>query len=811
MAIALVRRGEVLGPLAKYSPLARPLNEMLGREIAQRSEWAKSAWRLLRGLHALSVPSDVDAFALITAHTFMGKDVDYFMTPFALLQLGKLQWKQNNIAAALPFWQDGSLIAARYEQHSILAETLQTLSAACTAGNRIELLSGIQNAATWGVKHSAWVQANGFAGAAELATMSADWNAAEANSRQAAQAFRIRDVMLPRAQAQLFFANAITAFGENRGLFGQQSLESALKIMRGTAQDGAMAKQIFQMQMVLNLMQGNALQVVEAEAVLDEILHEPGAEQWQSEPLEMIAAMTTSAVPAYVTWLDLAERRGAREQVVERMDRVQRQRLFEALPMGGRMFSLRASLLGDQTQWPAELQASVTQLWQDSPELVKSTQRVNALLTPLRTAPLPLEERNITAELRKNLTEFGKTVEQHENLMHLQALRRRPLDRFVPFSASLAALQAALDDDDLLLGFVSSGGKLYGTAITKTKAETWSTGDLSQIEEHIKALLSEIAIASPSKVTPTQATAVDAAWRESIKKLYTKLLPDNIQAMVVGSDRIIVVPDGALWYLPFEMLPGSSRSMHSNWLAKHAVTYLPTLGSLPLINRPAPKVERTLHAASAFFSQDKSTNETMTDRLSATLPGPHRIETLAKNLSPFAPWSRLMTEQLLVTTKVEPAPRLLETSFLPLEGARTSQLGVWIESPCRAPARLLVPGYQSSAGASTLTEGRELFLPACSLLYNGTRTALLSRWSVGGRSSQVVLSRYLQELSRESSSGAWQRTAAALWADEFLIADEPALLPSGKETAALVSGLHPKLWSGYMVIGDSQLPPAPVP
>lgn len=811
MGIALARRAEVLGPLAKHSPLAPRLTEMLGRDITQRAEWVKVSWRLLRGLHALSVMSDVEAAELIQPQVFLRNDVDYFMTPLALLQLGKLQWKQNNVVAALASWQDGTLIAARHEQFSILAETLQTLAAACTAGNRTDLLGGIQNASAWGVKYSASVQASGFAGAAELATMSGDWNAAEANSKQAAAAFRIRDVLLPRVQAQLFFANALTAFGQNRGILGQQSLESALKIMRGTAADGAMAKQIFQMQMVLNLMQSNQLQLVDVEALLSEILQEPGAVQWQADPLETIAAMTTSAVPAYATWLDLAERRGTKDQVIERMDRVQRQRFYEALPMGGRLFSMRAALFGPQNEVPNDVQATIIQVLQSSPDLAKSRQHVAALMSSIAAAPLPFEERNISVELRKSLTDFGKAIELSENQLHHQALKRLPLNRFVPFDASVASIQAALDNDDLMLGFVCTGGKLYGAAVTKNAMETWSTADLSQIDEQVKSLLSEIGVAVPSKLTATQATAMDATWRETASKLYTKLLPANVQAMVAGADRIVVVPDGTLWYLPFEMLPSSSRSLHSNWLAKHAVVYLPTIGSLPWINSPAPKVERTLHAATAFFSQDKSTNEALTEKLTKGIQGVQRIEILAKNHSPFASWSRLMTEQMLVTAKIEPAVRPFDTIFLPLEVSRAVQLGSWLETPGRTPARLIMPGFQTSAASSTLADGRELFIPACSLLYSGTRSVLLSRWPVGGRSSQVVLSRYLQELDRESPSHAWQRAAAALWADELLIADEPVLLTNGKETATLVNGQHPKLWSGYMVIGDSQSPPPQVP
>ena len=170
-----------------------------------------------------------------------------------------------------------------------------------------------------------------------------------------------------------------------------------------------------------------------------------------------------------------------------------------------------------------------------------------------------------------------------------------------------------------------------------------------------------------------------------------------------------------------------------------------------------------------------------------------------------------MVKQLVVSAKIEPAQRPLETNFLPLDGSRAAQLGGWLETPCRGPLSVILPGYQTSVASNNLADGQELMIPACSLLYSGTRTALLSRWSVGGRSSQVVLSRYLQELDRESPSAAWQRAVVAMWADDFLIADEPVLLPSGKESAPLVSGQHPKLWSGYMVIGDSQSPTVQVP
>jgi hypothetical protein len=68
-----------------------------------------------------------------------------------------------------------------------------------------------------------------------------------------------------------------------------------------------------------------------------------------------------------------------------------------------------------------------------------------------------------------------------------------------------------------------------------------------------------------------------------------------------------------------------------------------------------------------------------------------------------------------------------------------------------------------------------------------------------------LLQSYLSELSTEPSSAALRRATLLLWAENFLVADEPGLLPAGKEAEALVSGSHPVLWAAYMSIGDTWL------
>ena len=55
---------------------------------------------------------------LINENALIGGSIEYFMTPLALIELGKYQWTNKDLAAALPHWQDATLVAARYEQYS---------------------------------------------------------------------------------------------------------------------------------------------------------------------------------------------------------------------------------------------------------------------------------------------------------------------------------------------------------------------------------------------------------------------------------------------------------------------------------------------------------------------------------------------------------------------------------------------------------------------------------------------------------------------------------------------------------------------
>lgn len=101
--------------------------------------------------------------------------------------------------------------------------------------------------------------------------------------------------------------------------------------------------------------------------------------------------------------------------------------------------------------------------------------------------------------------------------------------------------------------------------------------------------------------------------------------------------------------------------------------------------------------------------------------------------------------------------------------------------------------------------GEELFKLVMPLIANETQQILLSRFPVGGESTVAMLRAFQQNSQEMAASEAYQRSVLALWEEQLEIGSE--IVFSGvaaEDPAAVVPGNHPLLWSGYMLIGDSE-------
>jgi tetratricopeptide (TPR) repeat protein len=809
MGIALMRRWQLLGPLAKYSPLGGPLDTLFGRQPVQQAPWVTASWRVLQGLSRLSSPSGLDATDLLRQGTLIGNQLDYYLSPLTLLVQGQLEAREGSYQAAIVTLQDAAVLAAQFEQYDTLSEAVHWLSACASASQRVDLIDPLQRLGVWSNKKTGAVQVAALNGAAELYVYSGNLSQADKLLKQSANTLRGFEMALPRAQSQRLYVSALVAFGQEQQGAGVSNLGNALRLMRGTAATGAVIESIFQTQMTLDLLASGALTTANAEGLLQKTLAEPSTADWELTPLRTIATLTTSRLPAFERMLELAIAQNAEPEVVlARIDRLQRQRFFEALPLGGRLFAWRNAIGSDPQLLGVDDRQVVEASIQRFPALANSFQQIELLVEQLRQLPLPLDERTVGADAKRTFAELDGLSSSLENQLAFQSLLRRGLSRFTPPVVSLERSQQVLGDGDLVLCLVPTTQRIFGLAITRDNVRIWQVPDVDLVNSSLAALLVEIGLVRQKTVyLPSQVTDPDAAWHLSAANLLTALFPPEILDMHAQSTRVILNPTGWLWYVPFETLPNSPQPGDLPWIADRRLTYIPTIGSVDSAFGKQPQVKDTVGIVGSFFSLDREANEEQAQATLQAAPDSHAIFTTQKIMVPSAKWLKLRTDQLWVANELDNAGNGWNATVLPLGKARQAQIGSWLETPRHSPLRVLLPGLQTGMQAGQLQDGNEIFLPACGLLFSGTQSALLSRWSAGGTSTATIMRRYLQELQDESPSASLRRSVLAQWTEQFLIADEPVLLPAGKESAALTSGTHPLLWSGYMVIGDYSTQP----
>ncbi|MCR9291923.1 MAG: CHAT domain-containing protein [bacterium] len=813
LGLALLRRYQTLGPLAAHSPLVAPLDQYFSRPPSAPAAWLQSSWSVLRGLNQLAMGSD-DAVRLLRTGRLLGNQFEYFLTPMSMLSLAEVESRQGNYQAAISLLQEASLVSAYFGQDFELAMSLQDLAANACASRRTELLPAVQQAATWCTKKSGLAFVAASIGAAEMAVYSAQLGQADRLLKQANTVLRMRDIVLPRFNAHASYVNALLAFSQNRAALGIPNLDSALRLRRGNAQTGPTSERAFQAQMTLNLLAENAISAMTAEALLDNILAEPSAIDWELNPLGALATITTASLPAYERHLELAVQQAvdqrAVKEIVRRVDRLQRERLYEALPLGGRLLAWRHVIAATAPgSLPQPLADHVRGVQQSSAQLRTESQQIAALVDALRAGPLPLDERQIPASAKRQYAELEELATAHESQLTLRAISRIPLERLLPVWPAMVDPEFAyLEPSDALLAFATTGQSVFGICVQGQQVQYWQVDQRANIDKLLGQLLLDIGLKDDSpRPDPSAITKADAAWRATSLQLRDLLIPQEIQQAIDSAERLIVVPNGKLWYLPFELLPDAGNR-NSPWLARKAITYVPTLGSAFTAFRRQAALQPTVGLMGKFFSLDATTNQQLADALALTTADSSSVSLTQKITVPSADWLRISSRQMWIAARVPILSKPLESVLLPLGPGKQSTLGSWLESPLASPKNVFLAGMRTSAGSPQLANGDDLLLPACGLLFSGSDAAVLSRWPAGGRSTAHIMTRFFEERQQEPHSNSLRRALLAEWPRDYLVAEEPVLLPTARDSEPLTLGAHPLLWAGYMSLGDTRIPSA---
>ena len=406
------------------------------------------------------------------------------------------------------------------------------------------------------------------------------------------------------------------------------------------------------------------------------------------------------------------------------------------------------------------------------------------------------------------------------------ALRREPADMVFPPLYNTKDVQASLPPGHDMLIFFTTATSTHAWLISKDRYAGWKLDAPQVLETRIAALLRKIGNFDPNRELQ-QSQLGDQAWRQAARGM-TDLLLHNAKStgtkidLSKNIDELIIVPDGALWYLPFEALQVAPRGTNPKKIAgrndKNLVSlitqcrirYLPTMGlAMPERLNHKPTEEIGVVLGKLHPKDDPQLAGIEYRELRKALP---HVSAITGPLPAASPLYGSLFDSLVVLDDVAAAKKgAYEWSPIGLDRSESvGALSQWFTLPWKSPLQIILPGFHTPAetslrGMPARTVGHEMFLSVCGLMSTGTRTLLISRWRVGGQSSYELIREFVQELPYASASDAWQRSVQLLMETPVDFDHEPRL----KKTAnpQPMTAHHPFFWAGYMLVNTGWTPP----
>jgi hypothetical protein len=316
-------------------------------------------------------------------------------------------------------------------------------------------------------------------------------------------------------------------------------------------------------------------------------------------------------------------------------------------------------------------------------------------------------------------------------------------------------------------------------------------------------------------------------WREMAGKIYQGLFAGARLDLAQTTD-LAIVPDGWLWYLPFEALIPPPEKKDANQQGGAAATLLiervplhygPTAALAVGDQRPLRPTRVTGIVASESAAAEASgagSDGASLKPLEDAMKGSVRlVPPLSQPGYLFVP----LLDQLVVIDDVD-VSKNDPYAWSPLpksRGKNSDSLAAWMGLPYEGPQRVVVTGLPTAAETGLKTSrraegkgpapGSEIFDSLCALMASGARTVLISRWRTGGQMNLQLVREFMQELEHSPADQAWQRSVLLAWETPLDAAQEPRLkrLEEGAEPPGAD---HPFFWAGYLLVDTGTGGPA---
>jgi tetratricopeptide (TPR) repeat protein len=802
-ALAIRRRGEILGPLAPYDAVSKNLVLTLSRAgSAPPNHWSNAWVDVERGMAHAAIGEVEPALQFLQSGTLVAGQFDHPLTGLALLEQGALALKAGNLDAAARLLTEASYSGFVYKQAGVIDDAFRL-------GEQVHWASGSTNINPALAVAAAWARRERFDHLASRLNLSlAEELMTAGNWDNAAAALSAGQTQLDDARNGLLGNRALYLEAKLDYHLGRNS--GAAKLETALAGQATMSLQNFQINRANVMFDAQSLPVRSAPVVYELLLSDPTPSDAVLHLLETMAVMKTPHDDAFQRWIVAALERGNIGAVIEVTDRAKRRRFHNTLAWGGRLAAVRDLAAAPVGFLDAKQEQQRHDLLARFREFAQVLDGVNDLRKQLQQSWLPAMDDDARRKTTQLWKEYAEALDARDLQLGDLGLTPIPAELAFPPLMTAAELQARLEPGQAVLVYHDTPDGMLGFLFTSKAATHWNCGPSARLAGPLSQVLRDLGNFDASHEMTAEALAGEE-WQKSSEKLYAALLEGSSLAPS-AMHELIIIPDGITWYVPFEALVAKSDQTTAPLIKFAKIRYAPTVGLAFSSDGQWRRVQRTGLVAGEIVPGEKPEDRAAAAAsLAAAVPGAFPLTAPSEVASPTI---ASMLDALIVLADVDAAgPDPLAWSPLPIDRAeQAGALDEWLALPGDGPQRILLPGMHTLAERGGKAPrrrdappaGSELFYGSCSLMSAGAETVLMSRWRVGGQSTIDLMREFIQELPNTAAPDAWRRSVELAMESPVDPASE-LRVKAGKEAVELTAK-HPFFWAGYLVVDSGWRP-----
>lgn len=802
MALAIRRRTELLGPVSRYDPITARLIAALSQSLTQPNHWSQAWADHLRGLALLAGGKESEGVALLKRSITAAGQFDHNLTCSALLELGRLELVHGNYAVAVKILHEATISAAQFEDYGVLEEAFRHASLAYHLSNRKAVYPPLAPALQWVRSGARQLRVSLSLCAAEQQAVMGLTRDAAIRLEEAPSLIGRRPMGVGRIGARLNYLRALVLYQQKKIAAGDEALLAAMSYM----QHGSLW--LFHINLVDNRLASFTSRA--ALGLYQDVLRDPQPTDWTLDPMEALAVLMTPHPASFESWFSVAMQRQSHdaEAALEIGERIRRHRYFTSLPFGGRLQALRWVLEAPPETLDPKTKLQRQDLLADHPAYEQLAQAGGKVRDKLKKIPLVTRDAALFQEQGQALSQFATISSDQEAILREMAVRRGPANMVFPPLRTMKEIQKGLPSGHAMMGFLVAGGQLHGFLLNQEKHRSWTVRNPNAVAKKIAVMLREMGLHDQNREITAKELA-DTAWKQSARQVLESLLEGSGADFTKQFPELVIVPDGWLWYLPFEALQVSVDKQLRPLIYRFRIRFAPTASlAIPDERDRNPAAPNVVVCGRLFPRQDESVSQAAFDSLAKVVPG-----ALAIGKPPLPGVSSVyasLMDRLIVLDDIAPSEQD-PYAWCPIQidrGKQGNTLRDWLTLPFGGPEVIILPGFHTAAENSLKRPprpaGADVFLSVCGLMSCGARTILISRWRTGGQSAFDLVREFAQELPHATPAEAWQRAVLLEAVTQLNPETEPRMKRSATEEPPEAN--HPFFWAGYMLVDSGTAP-----